>query len=202
MASSSFAQLRAEIRRDFRDELGTMFSDDQLDAMIDEGQREYCLATGCLHGSCEVVVPFGGGFIRTPSDFIRPERLVGCDGRDIQIVESSFLFRGRDWREEPGLHPVHAVFDFDSWGLFRIVPQPEDYTKIGTLHYQRTPNNGVLEIKDIGSLREYALFLAYTYSASDKAESHYTRWNDLVAQRRAKRGSLYARPRVRTGNYF
>ena len=202
MASRSFAQLRAEIRNDFRDGLGTMFSDDQLDAMIDEAQREYCLATGCLHGSGEVVIPFGGGFCIAPSDFIRPERLAASDGRDIPIVESSFLSRGCDWRNEPGRHARAAVFDFDSWGLYRIVPQLEDYTVVGTLHYQRFPKPGVLEIKDLETLREYALFLAYTYSASDKAENHLTRWNGLVTQRRAKRGSLYARPRVRTGMYF
>lgn len=202
MASSSFAQLRAEIRNDFRDVLGTMFSDDQLDAMIDESQREYCFATGCLHGSCEVVVPFGGGPCVAPSDFIRPERMTDTGGRDIPLVENSFLDRGCDWREMKGDHPRAAVFDFDTWGQFRLVPLPEDYTDVGLLHYQRLPKEGQLEVKDLEALREYALFLAYTYSASDKAGNHLSRWQELVAQRSAKRGSLYARPRVRTGMYY
>lgn len=202
MASGSFEQLRAEIRNDFRDSLGTMFSDGQLDAMIDEGQREYCLSTGCLHGSCEVVVPYGGGFIHSPGDFIRPECLKGTDGRDIQLVESSFLARGRDWRNQRAPFPQVAVFDMDTWGLFRVFPTPDDYMPVGTLHYQRFPVSGVLEIRDIDALREYALFLAYTYAGSDKASNHLDRWNGLVAQRAAKRGSLYARPRVRSGMYF
>jgi len=202
MASSSFAQLRSEIRNDFRDELETMFSDEQLDAMIDEGQREYCLATGCLHGRTEVVIPFGGGPCIAPADFIRPERMESVDGGEIKIVSQSFLDHGCDWRRQQGRYPRAVVFDFDSWGLFRLAPLPEDGKVVGTLYYERFPASGILEVKERDTLCEYALFLAYTYAGKPQAVQHMDAWNGMVRQRRAQRGSLYARPRIRSGMFY
>lgn len=202
MASSSFAGFREAIREDFRDELGSMFTDEELDAFIDSAQREYCVLTGALTGECKAIVPFRRGPCIAPPDFIRPVRVVGLDGREIPEIGWRRL-GADDFRHAKASRPSFVMWDYDTWGQYRFYPAcVEDYSVVGTLYYSRMPKDGVLEVRERDALKDYALFLCFSHAGKPQASSYYSLFSDAVAKRNSLRGSLYTRPQVRRGCFY
>lgn len=203
MVSSSFKKLRSEIRTDFRDELGSMFSDEDLDTFLNTAQMEYCLRTGCLSASCEAVTPFGGGALRAPTDFLRPVHFDAPDGTELQEVSWRELGEQYDFRRTVGDNPRFVCYDFDTWGLYRVYPCTlMDGVFVGTLHYKRTPKRGLVEIRDTDALRDYALYLCFMHAGKEQAASYLSQFEGEVNQWRSLRGSLYPRRQTRPGIFY
>jgi len=203
MPSSSYAQLRGEIREDFRDELETMFTDDELDGFIDEAQREYCLLTGCLCGEKEAVAGFIGEPLSAPSDFFRPVSFTDVDGVVVPEIGWRELSQVMDFRAQVGSAPRFVCYDFDTWGKYRVFPNCHDIGEVvGTLRYKRFPAKGILEIRDHDALRDYSLYLAFLHAGKDQYSMYLSQFNSAMNESRSMRESFYARPQTRTGVFF
>lgn len=92
MASPGYKAVRDFVRNAFRDELATLWPDDDLDLLIDEAQREYCLMTQALTG--EVTITGGsvsgsnGGVLDLPADFISPVKAFTPEGLEVPFISA------------------------------------------------------------------------------------------------------------------
>lgn len=73
---ASFAPIRQRLRLAIRDGAAVQWSDDALDEIINEAQREYSVLSGALV-SATTLVSDGSGVCVLPRDFISPVKLIG-----------------------------------------------------------------------------------------------------------------------------
>ncbi len=198
MAIAAFDTVRSHCRTAFRDELKTRFSDDALDVLIAEAQREYCLAAVPLRGEF-ALVSTGEEVQSLPADFIRIEEAVDMAGRHFPCVSWRYLNNlYPDFRRQRGT-PYGICPDFDSFGQFRLCPRPEAGLAVGTLFYRRLPASDALEVADTEPIEEHALFQMCLFSGDAEAETHYSRFMYLVNRLASGASRMSLRPRASRG---
>lgn len=209
MANKAYISIRRKLRKSLRDELVTRWTDDALDKLIDEAQREYCASSHSLSGKvriCNVVIsdddalPILHGVVELPEDFIRPVKVVDKRGFNIPIASWRSL-GSHDFRSRVG-KVREAIFDFDGWGRMRLVPMPEDEGEVATLFYERFPKEGVLEVENEDAIVEYALYIATMYVEGDAREHFGNFSKGMLANRQGTRDLNQRRRRGRGGDFF
>lgn len=167
MAVAAFATIREMIRRDTLDDPGTRWTDDELDSYINTAQEVYARRTGFLTSEFDVYHNGIDFIYQTPADYIRAnEFIVNNDNRtNLDIVDWKILaadFSPKFISSQTD-EILYACFNYEGWNRFRFYPnttQPAG-TLLGTLKYSRLPVRDTLEIKNIETIADYALFLVY-----------------------------------------
>ncbi len=206
MASIGYKEVRDFVRNAFRDDLATLWPDDDLDLLIDEAQREYCLMTSALTGE-EWLYGGSGNVVDLPADFISPVKAFSPAGLEIPFIS---------WRVLETLHPdfrsvtgdfLQALcFDFDTYGKLRFypaLPGPSRLYYVGKLIYHRFPAAGVLEIEDVNAIEQHVLFQMFLLSGKKSSMNHYAAFIDAVNEYTGSNRRLSLRPRSRgSGRFF
>lgn len=196
-----YDEIRNRVRRSLRDEYGLLWSDTELDEMIDEAQREYALYSGALTGSFELIS--SGAIMAMPADFIAPLRCFDPDGIELPIVSWKMLHaRHADFRSITGTRCESICFDFYGFGRFRIFPLVPDGTACGRILYSRLPAAGTIEVRDQDALESHVLFQASMFSDLGSAGKY---WDDFIKSATAVRGGNLTtnnKPKARRGRFF
>lgn len=170
MAVSGFSKIRGNVRASFRDEGGTFVSDDDLDALIDLAQADWCVLTGTLVGRKDVVTN-ESGVLPLPDDCIRPTGLTLSNGLSLPVFPWRTLVRFHgDFRRQTGDCPVAVCFDFDQCSGYRLFPKVPSGLRIGTLEYSRRPKEGVLEIREDKAIEAYCLAMLCSLTGKDGSQ--------------------------------
>lgn len=177
MPVSAFAQLRAELREAIRDSYDLLWTDAELDSIINEAQREYSLYSGALIGKVNVVSMTGDVF-DAPYDFIEPLRFVDGDGYEIPFVSWRRLNEEySDFRKVTGKQVLCACFDYDGYGKYRLFPSLPAGMNVGYLHYSRLAGADILEAKNMDAVKQHCLYQMFLLSGKE-AMSNY--WNNFI----------------------
>lgn len=202
MASSGYKGVRDFVRNIFRDEFATLWPDDDLDLLIDEAQREYCLMTLPLTGEVNITGE-EDGLIDLPVDFISPVRAFTANGLEIPFFS---------WRVLETLHPDFRVvtgdfvqafcFDFETYGRLRLYPVVPIGRDVGRLVYNRFPTPGVLEIEDTNAIEQHVLFQMFLLSGKPSSATYYSNFLNAAHEYSASNRKLSLRSRGRRGRFF
>ena len=198
----SIEDLKSRLCRVFRDDHRIQWSDALLDEIIFEAQREYALYSGCLQGTFDIVSS-GGPVMACPEDFIKVVRVTGSDGKELPIVSYRELAaRYGDFRKITGSKAKYIVFDFDGHKRFRIFPTLPQGAFAGTVHYERLPQNNVLEVKNIEAVEAYALYMMFLMTGKDLAAVWYKKFMELVLNDTSSFHKVGITDRLRSGRYY
>ncbi len=197
MPSAAFAEIRADVRTAFRENLGTLWTDDWLDFLVDEAQREWGLLTGEFTGEASVTSGDGGVFA-LPSDYYAPVALV-VDGWALAPLSWRYAQKmlGRDFRTAKGV-ASGVIYDFDSWGTARVFPCEPGVS--GKLEYRRFPARGVLETRASSALEAHVLYQMNLMSGKDAWAGYWTAFQKAVWEFR--RGVRTVNGRTGLGVYY
>lgn len=196
------ADLQKRLRRSFRDDLSVQWSDDLLDEIIFEAQREYAFYSGSLVGEVDIVAG-ENPVIDCPADFISAIRISSTDGRDLPITSFRRLVNiYGDFRKKTSDRVTAAVMDFDGHGKLRLFPQVPPGTRAGTLFYRRLPQRGKLEVKNIAAVEAFAMYLMYLFCGKNLARVQYDKFLSAVATETGSPLKLGNNSRTVTGRYY
>jgi len=201
MPSSQFASIRERVRTSFRDVDATMFSDDWLDCFIDDAQRVWAMLTESIVGKEEITQNVSG-VLSLPGDCIRPIRLVGADGFELPAVPWKRLHGSYDdFRDITGNFAQAVVYDYDTFGKFRVFPKVPNGTELGVLEYVRRPQEGVLEVGNTDAVCYYVLWIATTFASRGSSPLWRDKFLKEVQEYNASKVSRLGRL-SRGGRYF
>lgn len=177
MPSADFAEIRSRVRTAFRENLGTLWTDDWLDFLVDEAQREWGLLTGEFTGESSVTTGEDGTF-DLPKDYYAPVSFT-VDRRTLPMLSWRYVQErmGRDFRTAKGA-VSGVVFDFDKWGTARVFPGVPDVE--GTLVYRRFPADGVLETRAVNALEAHVLSQMNLMSGKDAWQGYWSAFMKAV----------------------
>ena len=178
MGVPAFNDIRYRLRREIRDDAGTLFTDEALDGIINEAQREYSLYGEVLTGDHSVETN-ENGIYKAPEDFIRPLSFTDASGLEIEQVSWTFLDeRYPDFRKIDGDRPKYICFDLDGFGRFRLFPKVPAGQTAGTLHYVRTAHSDVLEGTNREAVLNHALFQVFYLTGKAGAWEYYRKFRE------------------------
>ena len=200
MASSVYDELREELRIAMRDDFGTGWTDDDLDEIIFEGQREYSYYS--LLRTSELDIKVDNYML--PSNFIMPVKAYDLSGREIPIVSWKYLESiYPDFRKKTGDRPEFLCFDYDSYGLFRIFPKLtlDSGVSIGKLVYRRyaTPEE-ILQDKEV--VKKHSLFQMAFTKAKDTINNFFNDFLRMVYNKQSSRHRTSNRQTTHGGKFF
>lgn len=202
MGVSAFSEIRNRLRREIRDDAGTLFTDSKLDEIINESQREYSLYGETLTGEYPVETN-ESGIYKVPNDFIRPLSFVNARGTELEQVSWEYLDeRYPDFRKIEGSEPEYICFDFDGFGEFRLFPKTEAGKPAGTLHYVRLAHSDVLEGSNLSAVLNHALFQVFYLTGKSGAAEYYRRFREEADDEIRSSQTLRNRVRKVGGVYY
>lgn len=202
MASPGYKAVRDFVRNAFRDDLATLWPDDELDLLIDEAQREYCLMTQALTGEV-TITSAERGLIDLPADFISPVKAFTPDGLDVPFISWHLLETLHpDFRSVTGDYVQAFCFDFETYGRLRLYPVVPIGVVVGKLIYSRFPAAGILEIEDVNAIEQHVLFQMFLLSGKPSSINHYSNFIAAVNEYTGSNRRLSLRPRGRSGRFF
>ena len=177
---ASFAPIRKRLRLAIRDGEALQWSDDALDAIINEAQREYSVLSGTLV-SATTLVSDGTGVCVLPPDFIAPVKLIGPDGHEKPFFSWRALHdRYPDFRKFVGDELLGAVVDFESHGKLRLFPVLPAGTPAGQLFYQRIAAKDLLEVANTDAVEQHALYQLFMLSEKSAGFRYYDEFQRLL----------------------
>ncbi len=126
MAASEFSTLRASIARSFQDDDYDLFSEDDLDDLINEAQRDYAERTKALRSESVISSKENIEQYNFPADYLEFIRMEDDDGGKIipkgwEWLEETY---GEKYRDATG-DPIYLYSDLDGDGQFRFYPRPD-----------------------------------------------------------------------------
>lgn len=202
MASPGYKAVRDFVRNAFRDELATLWPDDDLDLLIDEAQREYCLMTQALTGEV-TITSAERGLIDLPGDFISPAKAFTSDGLEVPFISWRLLETLHpDFRSVTGDFVQAFCFDFETYGRLRLYPVVPVGEVVGKLVYHRFPAAGTLEVEDVNAIEQHVLFQMFLLSGKPSSGNHYSQFLSAVNEYTGSNRRLSLRPRGRSGRFF
>lgn len=195
-------ELKDKLRKTFRDEHKIQWSDELLDGILFEAQREYALNSGDL--SAEYKVLSGNSPVyELPEDFYQVIRVIGADGKDIPIVSYRKLAEDYgDFRNIKGDKAKYFCFNFDGFGKFRIFPVLPAGIFAGTIIYNCMPEYGTWIGKNGSALEQYALFLMYQFTGKAQAINAYNEFINIINREQRKKLSIGSKNITRTGVFY
>lgn len=202
MQKVSIADLKKRLRKNFRDDYKIQWSDDLLDEILHEAQREYALYSGGLTGTHKVVT-VNSPVQTLPEDFFQIISVTGPDGRDIPVVSYRGLAENHgDFRKDKGNKAKAFCFNFDSFGKFRIYPQLPEGTFAGTICYKRLPKEGEWLSLNAVAIEQYCLFLMYQFTGKPMAQNCFSAFMDAIYKEQKQKLAFGGKTIPRTGVYF
>lgn len=192
MSVSDFATLRDELRSAIRDDYDLLWSDAELDEIINEAQREYSLYTGTLTASV-TVFSTENEVHDAPPDFIEPIQFINHSGYEIPIVSWQKLnVLYPDFRKVTGNCIQAVCFDFDGYKKFRFFPKTPP-GESGTLFYRRTAKKNKIDTRNREAIKQHALFQIFMLTGKSAFENYWK--NFLMAVNREARSPQTMRNR-------
>lgn len=199
---ASFAPIRQRLRLAIRDGAAVQWSDDALDAIINEAQREYSVLSGSLVRAT-TLVPDGSGVCVLPRDFISPVKLIGTDGFEKPFFSWRALQdRYPDFRKITGDHLLGAVTDFESHGRLRLFPVLSPGIPAGQLYYRRLAAEDRLEVTNTDAVEQHALYQLFMLSENNAAFRYYAEFQKLLDRECSRERSVRNRSRIRKTRFY
>ena len=199
---ASFAPIRKRLRLAIRDGAALQWSDDALDEIINEAQREYSVLSGSLV-SATALVSDGSGACALPRDFIAPVKLIGPDGYEKPFFSWRALHdRYPDFRKITGDHLLGAVVDFESHGRIRLFPVLPPGIPAGQLFYQRFAAKDKLEVTNTDAVEQHALYQLFMLSEKNAAFRYYAEFQKLLDRECSRERSVRSSSRIRKTRFY
>jgi len=127
MAIELFDKLRERIRFETQDD-GTYWSDEELDAYINEAQRDFCERTRCLRAEAPITASENLSTFTFPEDLLRLLRATNSDGTPLAIKrydEVEDIAGGNITDADNTGTPQYLYVGLDGPEQFRLYPIPE-----------------------------------------------------------------------------
>jgi hypothetical protein len=195
------SDLKRKLRNRFRDEYGIQWSDDVLDGILREAQREYALYSGRVTGKFEVLTDERTVYT-LPDDFFQVISVTGKDGKVIPVISYRKLIeKYGDFRKIKGERPEYICFNFDGFGKFRIFPQLPAGTYVGNVLYKRIPENDFAGLVNKEAIEQHAMFQMYQFTGKKLAQNCFKSFLDMV-YREHNQGVTGGKNMLRTGVFF
>lgn len=195
------SDLKSKLRSRFRDEYGIQWSDDVLDSILREAQREYALYSGRVVGRFEVITDERSVYT-LPDDFFQVISVTGNDGENIPVVSYRRLVeKYGDFRKIKGSKPEVFCFNFDGFGKFRIFPELPDGILAGTVLYKKIPDNDYSKLVNKEAIEQHAMFQMYQFTGKKLAQNYFQSFLNMV-YREQHQGVTGGKSTLRTGVYF
>ena len=199
---ASFAPIRQRLRLAIRDGAALQWSDDALDKIINEAQREYSVLSGSLV-SATTIVSDGTGVCVLPRDFISPVKLIGPDGYEKPFFSWRALHdRYPDFRKITGGHLLGAVVDFESHGRIRLFPVLPANAPAGQLFYRRLAEKDKLEVTNTDAVEQHALYQLFLLSEDNAAFRYYAAFQKLLDRESTRERSVRNRSLIRKNRFY
>lgn len=199
---ASFAPIRQRLRLAIRDGAALQWSDDALDEIINEAQREYSVLSGSLV-SATTLVSDGSGVCSLPRDFIAPVKLIGPDGYEKPFFSWRALHdRYPDFRKIIGRDLLGAVVDFESHGKIRLFPVLPAGVPAGRLFYQRMAEKDKLEVTNTAAIEQYALYQLFLLSEKNGAFRYYAEFQELLNRECMCERSVRSNSQARKSRFY
>lgn len=184
--------LKNRLRLAFRDDYNIQWSDALLDEIIFESQREYCLYSGRLLGTVDIVSK-ERPILDCPDDFIKVVQAFDNTGKVLPIISFRRLAAiYGDFRTQTGNTAKFLVFDFDDHKKYRIFPHIPAGIKVGEMHYQRLPQDEKIEVSNFTAVEAHCLYMMFLMVGKDIAAVWYNKFLELVN----KDNSMFCRPGI------
>lgn len=145
MAVAAFSEIRTNVRRSLADTGGDLYTDDQLDSLINDAQRDYAEQTLCLRGESVITARENIETYDFPADFLRFTRMESEAGVEILAKHWQWVLEnyGENFRSTTG-DPECIYSDLDNPRQFRFYPRPASDVRetavTGTLQYMSVLN--------------------------------------------------------------
>ena len=202
MPVSAYKDIRERVRRSVRDTFDMVWSDADIDRIINEAQREYAIVSGSLIGKVAVTIPSNGVFV-APDNFIEPVSFVGTDGMKMPLYSWRYLHDlYPDFRNVPGSEIRGLVDDFDGFGKFRAFPKVPGGTMVGTLCYKRFPEKDKLETTNIGAIEQHCLFQMFLLMGNGVAGDYYRNFITAINREGVAQRGMKNHSNIRRGRFF
>jgi hypothetical protein len=202
MQNISLTELKKRLRYNFRDNYNIQWSDELLDDIIYEAQREYAIFSEGLVARHNVTAT--DSVVQSmPDDFFKVIRIIGADGREIPVVSYRKLAEDYgDFRQKKGDKAEYICFNFDGFGKFRIFPHLPENTFVGTVYYKRLPQKEDLQIQDYAAIEQHALFQMYQFTGKKQALLCYNEFLRIVNCQQKNKLNTGKKIIARSGVYY
>jgi hypothetical protein len=180
MRSKTVKLLKQKLRTNLRDYYAVQWSDELLDWIIFEAQREYALYSGSLRG--EYICQVGDDSLcKLPEDFFQVIRIIDMQGRVIP-VESYRVLADKHGKfiDRKGDTLQSVCLDFDSLKSLRTYPVLPAGSTVGKLYYKRLPKKGVFEVNNLEAIEQHALYQMYQFIGKNQSQVAFGNFLSLV----------------------
>lgn len=202
MQPVSTSDLKNKLRNNFRDEHKIQWSDELLDEILCEAQREYALYSGSFVGRVDVVTA-DSPVLTLPEDFFQVVQVISPKGENIPLASYRYLAeRYGDFRSHKGKEAKFFCFNFDTFGKYRIYPQLPAGTFAGTIIYKRLPSNDEWMAVNSNAIEQYALFQMYQFTNNKLAKNCFDAFIDEINREQHGKLNPGSKKISRTGVYF
>lgn len=202
MQKISMDELKDKLRRVFRDEYKIQWSDELLDGILFEAQREYIIYSADLIAQHEIIASKSAA-ITLPEDFFQIVKVLDPNGNNIPIVSYRYLAEMYgDFRKKQGDKIKYLCFNFDGLGKCRTYPQIPEGTVIGTIYYKRIPAYGEWLGFNATAIEKYALFQMYQFLGKKQAQNEYESFINIINRNQRNSLSVGGKNIKRIGVYF
>ncbi len=125
MAVNAFTTIRSAIAKDLQDSTYTYWTEDEIDAWINEAQRDYAFHAKCLKAQTVISAKENIETYNFPNDYLEFIRMEDESGNDIVPTSWKSLLEeyGNNYRATTGT-PENIYADLDGEGQFRFYPRP------------------------------------------------------------------------------
>lgn len=202
MSVSSFNDIREKVRESIRDTYGLLWDDDGLDELINEAQREYAYFSGLLTGVAAITVN-AYNLHAAPIDFIEPIKYLDASGYELPILSWRYLHNiYPDFRTMTGTAPQGIIFNFDTYGSYRIFPLLPAGTDAGTIIYKKLPTDDVLETSNIEAIEQHCLYQMFMLTGKKATQNYFAGFSDAVNREARSMQTMRNRKTLRQRRYF
>jgi hypothetical protein len=202
MQQATMNELKNRLRNTFHDEYKIQWSEELLDEILYEAQREYVFYSGGLTGKHKVFTATAP-VLNMPEDFYQVISVISPDGQDIPIVSYKKLVEDYgDFRSARGDKAKFCCFDFDTQGKFRLYPQLPAGAFAGTVTYKRFPAANEWAAKNSRAIELYAMFLMFQFTGKAQAQNCFNMFIGEIYLEQQQKLEAGRKNIVRTGVYF